>query len=111
MTTNIFVAVHLGNALMQHTPVSILNEDECRIRLDGSNIGYKNSDTCGTSQQNACEVDNGSALACANRSGRYNLKGVYSTETSCTESNQVIAFTKIDLQWIRSFLSSSTRTY
>lgn len=94
---------------MQHTRVSVLPQSDCQSRLDASRLGYKNSLVCGVTQQDACQVDVGSALACADRSGRYSLKGVYSSETGCNEPNQVVAYTKTDLQWINDFLRNSAR--
>lgn len=91
---------------MQHTPVSVLPPADCQSKLEASRLGFTDSLVCGVSQQDACEVDSGSALACANRSGRYSLKGVYSSETGCNESNQVIAFNRIDLQWIRNHIAN-----
>lgn len=96
---------------MQHTPVSALPDSECQARLQSTHLGYTNSLICGITQQDACEVDSGSALACADRSGRYTLKGVYSAETGCNESNQVVAYTRTDLQWIRSFLQRPATNY
>lgn len=103
--------VHLGNALMQYTAVAPLPQADCQSKLEASKIGYTNSLICGVTQQDACQVDIGSALACANRSGRYTLKGVYASETSCGEPNQVVAYTKTDLQWIRGILRSARPTY
>lgn len=106
-----FFKVHLGNALMQHTRVSVLPQADCQSQLGASRLGYTDSLVCGVTQQDACEVDVGSALACADRSGRYSLKGVYSTETGCGEQNQVVAYTRTDLQWINDFLRNSARQY
>lgn len=103
--------VHLGNALMQHTPVSVLAENDCHSRLQGSRLSYTDSFVCGVTQQNACEVDIGSALACADSSGRYTLKGVYSSETACNDPNQVVAYTRTDVQWIRDVLRNTARPY
>lgn len=108
MLMNLFV-VHLGNALMQHTPVSVLPQDDCQSKLQSSNLGYRDSLICGVTQQDACQVDVGSALACADRSGRYTLKGVYSTESGCNVSNQVVAYTRTDLQWVRTILQNPAR--
>lgn len=96
---------------MQHTSVSPLPQSDCQSKLEASRLGYTNSLICGVTQQDACEVDVGSALACADRSGRYTLKGVYSSETGCGEPNQVVAYTKTDLQWVRDILRSATPTY
>lgn len=94
---------------MQHTPVSVLHKDDCQSKLEFSNFVYSESLVCGVTQQDACEVDVGSALACADRSGRYSLKGIYSTETACNDPNQVVAYTRTDLQWIRDSLRDTAR--
>lgn len=108
MLMNLFL-VHLGNALMQHTPVSVLPQDDCQSKLQSSNLGYRDSLICGVTQQDACQVDVGSALACVDLSGRYTLKGVYSTESGCNVSNQVVAYTRTDLQWVRTILQNPAR--
>ena len=79
----------------------MLPQADCQAKLQASSLGYYDSLICGISQADSCQVDVGSALACADRSGRYSLKGVYSAETDCNSPNQVVAFTHTDLQWIR----------
>lgn len=96
---------------MQHTRVSVLSPADCQSRLDASRLGFQSSNVCGVTEQDACQVDPGSALACADNSGRYSLKGVYSADTGCNEPNQVVAYTRTDLQWIRDFLRNSARAY
>lgn len=96
---------------MQHTAVSVLSQNDCQAQLQGSRLGYEDSVVCGATQQDACQVDIGSALACADQSGRYTLKGVYSSETGCNEPNQVVAYTRTDVQWIRDVLRNSARPY
>lgn len=96
---------------MQHTAVQALSQNDCQSKLSASRLGFTNSLICGVTQQDACEVDVGSALACTDRSGRYTLKGVYSSETSCGEPDQVVAYTKVDLQWIRDILRSARPQY
>lgn len=94
---------------MQHTRVSVLPQADCQAQLESSRLGYTNSLICGATQEDACEVDVGSALACANSSGRFTLKGVYSSETGCKEPNQVVAYTRTDLQWVRDTLRNPSR--
>ncbi|CAO1376414.1 unnamed protein product [Diamesa serratosioi] len=93
--------VHIQNSLMHSIPISVLPQADCQAKLQASSLGYYDSLICGISQSDSCQVDVGSALACADRSGRYSLKGVYSAETDCNSPNQVVAFTHTDLQWIR----------
>lgn len=87
---------------MHSVPISVLPQADCQSKLQASRIGYSSSLLCGISQADSCQVDIGSALACADRSGRYSLKGVYATETECNSPNQVVAFTRADIQWIKS---------
>jgi hypothetical protein len=96
---------------MQHTAVSPLSQGECQSRLSTSQLGYTSSTVCGVTQQDACQVDPGSALACADASGRYFFKGVLSDDTGCEQSNQVAAYTKADLQWIKNLLANSRPRY
>jgi len=93
---------------MQHVKVSVLPQADCQSRLQSTKLGYTNSVLCGVTQYDACQVDNGSALACADSSGHYVLKGIYSTETACENPNQIVAFTKTDLQWITGVLRNPT---
>ncbi|XP_070506549.1 inactive serine protease scarface-like isoform X2 [Chironomus tepperi] len=101
--------VHLGNALMQHVQVSVLPQADCQAQLQSTKLGYSNSVLCGVTQYDACQVDNGSALACTDGSGSYVLKGIYSTETACENPNQIVAFTRTDLQWITSVIRNPTQ--
>lgn len=89
---------------MQHVKVSLLPQSDCQSRLASTTLGQSSSVVCGVTQYDACQVDNGSALACADRWGRYVLRGVYSAETDCENPNQIVAFTRTDLQWIREVL-------
>lgn len=87
---------------MQQTAVSALQQSDCKQRITtSSRLSYTDSLICGITQYDSCEVDVGSALACVDRSGRYTLKGVYSSETECNNPNQVVAFTRADNKWIR----------
>lgn len=93
---------------MQHTPVSPLSEGECQSRLTSAQVNFVESVVCGTPQYDVCQVDPGSALACADASGRYVFKGVLSADTGC---NQLAVYNKADLQWIKSFLGSARPRY
>lgn len=96
---------------MQQVSVSVLSDAECRASLSGSRLSYADSTICGVPKLDSCQVDVGSALACADSSGRYVLKGVYSSETNCNSPNQITAFTKPDLQWIRQNLNKRPHPY
>jgi hypothetical protein len=86
---------------MQQVSISPLTQSECQAQLTNSRLGYSDSTICGVPELDSCQVDVGSALACPDRNGRYFLKGVYSSETGCSSQNQIVAFTKPDLQWIK----------
>ncbi|GAB0095130.1 Inactive serine protease scarface [Sergentomyia squamirostris] len=97
--------INIQNALMHSIPVTVLPDADCQAALSG--YGF-NSQTgvCARPQADACETDVGSALACRNGKGSYVLRGVYSTETECASSNQLVTFARVDTQWLRQALSS-----
>lgn len=74
-----------------------MSPNECQASVNGFN---PNSAVCGRTQGNSCDADVGSALACTKGNGKYLLKGIYSAETACG-SNQVVTFTKMDVQFIK----------
>lgn len=91
---------------MHSVPVSLLAPQQCQASLASAGL-LAEAQICGRSTSDTCETDIGSALACADRSGVYYLKGVYSAETSCGKSNdQVAAFSTCDAQWIRSAMAN-----
>lgn len=93
---------------MHQTPVSILSPSECQSNVNGYN---SESSLCGKTQDDACQCDIGSALACSNGNGKYTLRGVYATENQCgAGSNQIVTFTKMDVQWIRAAMQSPGRS-
>lgn len=63
---------------------------------------------CGQTEQDVCEVDPGSALACADASGRYVFKGVLSADTGC---NALAVYNRADVAWMKSFLASARPRY
>lgn len=75
-----------------------MTQGECQNSLPGHNPGTA---VCGRAQDNVCDADVGSALACSNGSGKYTLRGIYSGETGCG-SNQVASFCKLDANWVKS---------
>jgi hypothetical protein len=104
--------IHLADALMQQVSISTLSQAECQAQLANSRVAYSNSIICGVPSLDSCQVDVGSALACPDQNGRYILKGVYSTETGCNSNpNQIVAFSKADLQWIKELKYKYRPTY
>lgn len=74
-----------------------MTQGECQASFGSYN---PNSAVCGRARGNPCDVDAGSALACTRGQGKYLLKGIYSAESGCGE-NQVMSFTKMDMQFIK----------
>lgn len=89
---------HVAGATPHSIQINPLSPGECQASLPGHN---PNSATCGRAQDNICDADVGSALACHNGNGQYLLKGIYSGETGCG-SNQVAKFAKMDANWVQS---------
>lgn len=87
----------MAGSLPHSLAINPLAAGECQSSLGSFN---SNSAVCGRAQGNPCDVDNGSALACTRGNGRYLLKGIYSTESSCGP-NQVMKFTKMDVNFIK----------
>lgn len=83
--------------------INPLNSNECQASLSSHN---PNSAVCGRAQGNPCDVDVGSALACTQGNGRYLLKGIYSGHSGCGP-NQVMSFTKMDVNFIRGHTEKS----
>lgn len=97
--------VHIGNALMRQMPISLLSEAESQRELQNNGFTPE-SHICGRPAADACDVDIGSALACADTSGTYYLKGVYSSDNGCGRPDQIVSFSNIDVQWIRQALKN-----
>lgn len=97
--------VHIQNALMQQMSISLLSEAESQSQLQRNGFAPE-SHICGRPSGDACEVDVGSALACADTSGTYYLKGVYSADNGCNRPDQIVSFSNIDVQWIKQALKN-----
>ncbi|XP_058062365.1 inactive serine protease scarface isoform X2 [Anopheles bellator] len=100
--------IHISNALMQQTPISLLSEAESQSQLQANGFTPE-SHIAGRPTGDACEVDVGSALACADTSGTYYLKGVYSSENGCNRPDQIVSFSNIDVQWIKQALKNPSQ--
>jgi hypothetical protein len=85
---------------MRQSPVTIIPQQECEANLSGYGFNPESS-RCGRPQADACDLDAGSALACADDSGQYFIKGVYSSETECASPSQIVTFTKMDFSWVK----------
>ncbi|XP_050082216.1 inactive serine protease scarface isoform X3 [Anopheles aquasalis] len=97
--------IHIQNALMQQMSISLLSEAESQSQLLANGFAPE-SHICGRPSADACEVDVGSALACADTSGTYYLKGVYSADNGCNRADQIVSFSNIDVQWIKQALKN-----
>lgn len=86
---------------MKQVPMQVLNQNECSSALSGYGYNPQSSVCCRPRGGDACQADVGSALACRTNNGNYVLRGVYSTETECASSNQVVTFAKMDANWVR----------
>lgn len=95
---NLISTDHIAGSLPHSLAINPLDAGECQ-----SSLGSFNPSTavCARAQGNPCDVDNGSALACTRGNGRYLLKGIFSTESGCGP-NQVMKFTKMDVDFIKS---------
>lgn len=85
---------------MHYMPISLLSETESQSQLQANGFTPE-SHICGRPAADACEVDIGSALACADTSGSYFLKGVYSSDNGCNRPDQIVSFSNIDVEWIK----------
>lgn len=93
----------MAGALPHSLAINPLSSNECQASLSSYN---PNSAVCGRAQGNPCDVDVGSALACTRGNGRYLLKGIYSGQSGCGP-NQVMSFTKMDVNFIRGHAEKS----
>lgn len=81
---------------MHRIPVDLIPREECRRRVLGTDYPIEVDDTvvCTKAQKesnNLCQVDVGGPLACDQGDGIYTLMGVYSQDTGCVPTNQVIS--------------------
>lgn len=91
------VTDHVANQVTKSVEIEALPPNEC-----SSVIGNFNAATavCGRANNNICDADAGSALACTRGDGKYLLKGIYSSESGCGP-NQYATFTKMDVQFLK----------
>ncbi|XP_017868615.1 PREDICTED: serine proteinase stubble [Drosophila arizonae] len=84
-------------ALSIHEEGAIMHVTET-IKQSRKSCGADATSVCSATKFDACEFDEGSALACGSGSSVV-LKGIYSFEKGCGE-NQTVTFSKPDISWI-----------
>lgn len=94
---------------MHYTDVFMMPQETCSDYLQSYGFNSQSS-LCGHTRIDACQIDPGSALACQRPSGDFVLRGVYSTETACNTESQLVTFTKVDTQWIKSTMNGGGRS-
>ncbi|XP_044014749.1 uncharacterized protein LOC122856913 isoform X2 [Aphidius gifuensis] len=104
---------HVAGALMHSIDVDVIGKQECLQRLEGaeSKIDIDDSLVCAKAHRqnnNMCQVDLGSPLACDRGDGNYAIMGVYTQETGCSPIDQVTTFATIDYAWIKYVLDNPT---
>lgn len=84
---------HYAGAIMHMVDVDLLSHDVCQNRVLGaeSHINIAQNVICGKARNdnNMCQADVGSPLACYDGNGAYHIAGIYSQDTGCLPTNQV----------------------
>lgn len=84
---------HYAGAIMHMVDVDLLSHNVCQNRLLGaeSQINIAHNVICGKARNdnNMCQADIGSPLACYDGTGAYHIAGIYSQDTGCLPTNQV----------------------
>ncbi|KAF5283999.1 hypothetical protein FQR65_LT13633 [Abscondita terminalis] len=101
--------VHLRGAIMKSVDVNLLSPNHCEERLSKYNIKPHQYQPvyCGKSNNDQCDVDYGSALACTNGDGQYTLAGIFGWDTGCNDPEQIGGYIPLDVDWIESMSSKS----
>lgn len=88
---------HYAGAIMHMVDVDLLSHDVCQNRVLGaeSHINIAHNVICGKARNdnNMCQADIGSPLACYDGNGAYHIAGIYSQDTGCLPTNQVCIIT------------------
>ncbi|XP_067206831.1 uncharacterized protein [Linepithema humile] len=104
---------HYAGAIMHMVDVDFLSRDICQNRVLGaeSHINIAHNIICGKAhkQNNMCQADIGSPLACYDSKGTYHIAGIYSQDTGCLPTNQVATFTPIDVAWVKENMHTETK--
>lgn len=86
-------SAHYAGAIMHLVDVDLLSGEVCRDRVLGaeSQIDVASDVICGKArdENNMCQADVGSPLACYDGDGAYRIAGIYSQDTGCLATNQV----------------------
>ncbi|XP_050466888.1 uncharacterized protein LOC126859535 [Cataglyphis hispanica] len=102
---------HYAGAIMHMVDVDLLSHDVCQNRvLDAeSHINIAQNVICGKARNdnNMCQADIGSPLACYDGNGAYHIAGIYSQDTGCLPTNQVATFSPIDVPWVKQIMSET----
>lgn len=96
---------------MHSIDVDVIGKQECLQRLEGaeSKIDIDDSLVCTKAHRqnnNMCQVDLGSPLACDRGDGSYAIMGVYTQDTGCSPIDQVTTFATVDYAWIQYVLDN-----
>lgn len=91
----VYVSVNVAGALMHSVDVDLLSQNDCSQRLSVAEtyLDIDDSLVCGKAHHvsnNMCQVDVGGPLACDRGDGHYELTGIYSQDTGCLPTNQVL---------------------
>lgn len=102
---------HYAGAIMHMVDVDLLSHDVCQHRVFGaeSEIDIAHNIICGKARNdnNMCQADIGSPLACYDGTGAYHIAGIYSQDTGCLPTNQVATFSPIDVSWVKQIMSET----
>ncbi|XP_030755117.1 uncharacterized protein LOC115881677 isoform X3 [Sitophilus oryzae] len=102
--------LHAKGAIMHKVDIDIMNVQQCQQVLaehfQKHVPNYNTNTLCGFSKIDQCRIDYGSALACADETGRYTLSGVFSWDTGCKQRGQIGAYVAPDVDWIENVLST-----
>ncbi|KAL1489415.1 hypothetical protein ABEB36_014313 [Hypothenemus hampei] len=102
--------LHAKNALMHRIDVNVMDVQQCQQVLNEHfpNFvpNYNTNTLCGFSSIDQCKIDYGSALACADETGRYTLSGVFAWDTGCRQQGQVGGYVAPDVEWIENILAT-----
>ncbi|XP_050310939.1 nascent polypeptide-associated complex subunit alpha, muscle-specific form-like isoform X3 [Anthonomus grandis grandis] len=106
--------LHAKNALMHKIDVNVMEVAQCQQVLNEhfTNMvpNYNTNTLCGFSNTDQCKVDYGSAMACADESGRYTLSGIYTWDTGCKQQGQIGGYVAPDVDWIDNVLATPIKT-
>ncbi|XP_066586122.1 uncharacterized protein [Prorops nasuta] len=105
------IQLHAAGAIMRGIDVDVLSYDTCQERLASakSQLNIDSSVICTKAHKqnnNMCQVEPGSPLACDRGNGVYELVGVYSQDTGCLPTNQIAVFAPLEMTWMQTSLTT-----